>query len=265
MEAHQHGILTSTTLLTNAPGFADAVAHARACPRLGVGLHVNIVRGAPLSPPERIPSLLGADARFPGSAGIVLCRLWARRIRSADLNTEIDAQIETFKAALGTPTHMDSEKNLHAFPVFRDAILAAARRHGIAALRCPEERSSGAHAAFTQQLKGRVLRGAARRFRRALTSAGLRTTDAFCGIAVSGGGLTAAYLADTIRTLRAGTLEIMCHPGHVAPGEPQPMGHAYINATREAELQALRDPDLPPLLARLDIPLLHFGQLPDNA
>ena len=39
VRAHRDGILTSASLMVNAPGFAEAVELARANPRLGVGLH----------------------------------------------------------------------------------------------------------------------------------------------------------------------------------------------------------------------------------
>src|SRR5207249_10695652 len=43
MEAHQHGILTSTSLLVNTPWSEEAAVLARAAPDLSAGLHVDLV------------------------------------------------------------------------------------------------------------------------------------------------------------------------------------------------------------------------------
>ena len=44
-----------------APATADAVARARRLPRLAVGLHVNLVDGGPVLPPDAVPALLDAS------------------------------------------------------------------------------------------------------------------------------------------------------------------------------------------------------------
>src|SRR5262249_34645691 len=53
--AHEEGVLTSASLLANGPTFDEAVAIARARPSLGVGVHLNLLRGRPLA---RVPSLV---------------------------------------------------------------------------------------------------------------------------------------------------------------------------------------------------------------
>ena len=45
VEAHGHGVVTSATLMANAPAFSEAVQLAEASPRLGVGCHVVLVDG----------------------------------------------------------------------------------------------------------------------------------------------------------------------------------------------------------------------------
>src|ERR1700760_852498 len=55
-ELHAAGALTSATLMANGTAFDDAVAGARANPTLGVGCHVVLTDGRPLSPPETIPT-----------------------------------------------------------------------------------------------------------------------------------------------------------------------------------------------------------------
>jgi len=88
VEAHHCGILSSATLLTNFPGFDNAVELARQTPSLGVGLHLNIVHGAPLSPPEQIPSMVGNNGNF-ASMSKLLRSAMLDRLRRSELALEL--------------------------------------------------------------------------------------------------------------------------------------------------------------------------------
>src|SRR5580704_17043945 len=54
LEAHAAGSVSSTSMMVRCPGWDDGVRHARATTTLGVGLHLNLLVGAPLA---RVPSL----------------------------------------------------------------------------------------------------------------------------------------------------------------------------------------------------------------
>src|ERR1700761_934007 len=58
------GVLTAASLMVGAPGAADAVRRARATPSLRVGLHLVLVEGRPVLPPERVPLLVDSEGRF---------------------------------------------------------------------------------------------------------------------------------------------------------------------------------------------------------
>src|SRR6202142_1037144 len=62
-ELHEAAALTSATLMANGPAFDAAVTIAHAHPNLGVGCHIVLTDGVPLSPPHTIPTLLGRDNR----------------------------------------------------------------------------------------------------------------------------------------------------------------------------------------------------------
>ena len=49
IEAHQNGVLTSTTLMAGMPGFDQAVNLAKKNPGLGVGVHLTLTCGYPVS------------------------------------------------------------------------------------------------------------------------------------------------------------------------------------------------------------------------
>lgn len=49
LTAHKKGCLTSTSLMANGPMFQQGIEMSRSVPRLGVGVHLNLVRGKPIS------------------------------------------------------------------------------------------------------------------------------------------------------------------------------------------------------------------------
>ena len=82
-ELHAAGVLTSATLMANGPAFDDAVRVAHAHPTLGVGCHVVLTDGVPVSSPQDIPSLLGPDRKtFRPTLSSFLRALFLGRIRT---------------------------------------------------------------------------------------------------------------------------------------------------------------------------------------
>src|SRR3954447_18573752 len=63
IELHRANVLTSATLMASGPAFDDAVGLAQSHPALGVGCHIVLTDGAPVSPLESIPTLLGPDGQ----------------------------------------------------------------------------------------------------------------------------------------------------------------------------------------------------------
>src|SRR5690242_10542321 len=63
-KAHRHGILSAASLMVGAPAADDAIARARSMPTLGVGLHLTLLEGRPVLPPDKVPGLVGPDGRL---------------------------------------------------------------------------------------------------------------------------------------------------------------------------------------------------------
>jgi chitin disaccharide deacetylase len=49
IQSHEYGIVTSASLFANGPAFDDALEKITTCPKLGVGVHLNVLRGAPVA------------------------------------------------------------------------------------------------------------------------------------------------------------------------------------------------------------------------
>ncbi len=263
IKGHADGILTSTTLLVNGPASDEAADLAKAHPQLGVGVHLNILQGQPVSEASTVPSLVNKQGTFPGNAGTVLIRLVFGLIRREDLDREIHAQITRFKEIIGSPTHIDSEKHLYAFGSFAAAAIQAAADFGIPAMRCPVERARSEHSTISQRLKSALLNLAARNMRTRAVQSGLRVPDAFIGVRDTG-QMTAARYADIFRNIDDGLTEIMCHPGLPTTEEEPAFTSGFLSGKREIELEGLLAAELPAIARDNDIQLIHFGQLKES-
>ena len=88
-ELHQANALTSATLMATGAAFDDAVAVAHANPTLGVGCHIVLTDGVPVSPPESIPTLIGPDGKnFRPSLVDFIQALLRGTIREDDIERE---------------------------------------------------------------------------------------------------------------------------------------------------------------------------------
>ncbi len=234
VQAHQHGILTSATLLGNAPGFNHAVQLAKENPRLGVGVHLNIVRGRPLSPAATVPDLLNSHGEF-------------RRFRFRFFNQAILAQaereyrrqIETILAAGIVPDHVDFEKH-HAWqkPLYT-LVARLAEDYGIPAIRWLREPVAWAirrigWPGLRRAGMASVLRSGVQLFG---GTTNLIHPEHFLGQTHIGCMDAAAWLR-LLDNVPDGVSEVMTHPG-LSSEEDTGMGHSWLGQSRQRELQAL--------------------------
>ena len=115
-DAHEHGILISASLLANAPATADAARLARSPPTLGVGVHLTLVDGDPVLPPDHVPTLVEDDERFRRSWKPFIVACLTGRVSMLEVEHELTAQIERVLAAGIKPTHLDAHKHVRGHP-----------------------------------------------------------------------------------------------------------------------------------------------------
>ena len=98
LEAHEHGIVTSASLMVDRPGAQDGVARARGT-TLSVGLHAVL---------DRVPA--------------------------EDAAAERERQLARFEELVGErPTHVDSHHHTHREDAYRETFAAFAEREGLKA------------------------------------------------------------------------------------------------------------------------------------
>jgi predicted glycoside hydrolase/deacetylase ChbG (UPF0249 family) len=225
LAAHRHGIVTSTTVLVTTDVDRNALAAARDS-GLGIGLHINLTLGRPLT---RAPSLVDASGHFIRDA-----RRAAAGASVDDVEREVAAQIETFTALVKrAPTHLDTHHHVGLYPPVREVVLEVARTLGLPV------RSQDAAA------------------RTRARSAGLRTTDHFFGESGPDAYWTAGRTLAHLRALPPGVSEFMCHPGRFDAD----LGYSRYGRQREVELTGVGGPGARAAAAALGIQLRHFGQV----
>lgn len=230
LEAHQRGILTSTTAMVNMPAAEAGIQRLqREAPQVGIGLHINLTTGPSVLPAAQVPSLVQADGTFYYNSANPLER--ASQMQADEIAAEIRAQFERFVQLAGRkPDHLDSHHHAaYHIPAAFETLLDLARAHHLPIRRAVDwlnEVSSGGPQ--------------------------VRWTDYF-ETSFYDSGVTVEDLADILRYLPDGTTELMCHPGY---NDGIRQGYA---AQRETELASLTDPSIRALVEAEGIQLVTFA------
>lgn len=109
IKAFETGLVNSGSIMVPCPWLPEIAAYARANPQADLGLHLTLTsewthfRWGPVSPRDRVPSLLDKDGYFR-----LLETEAAKHADLKEVELEVRAQIERAKAVGIVPTHLDS-------------------------------------------------------------------------------------------------------------------------------------------------------------
>ena len=275
VEGNRSGIVTSATIMANAPAYAEAGALARATPTLHTGCHVVLIDGQPITSGAQtlingatLENNLGTTRRFRSSLKDFARAALGKKLSAAEIQKEAEAQIARIQSAGITVTHVDSHKHTHMFPQVLRPVLRAARALGVKAVRNPFEPIRAWPIAGTLGAPGMWLRCAgvmsfqlfAREFSKAVREEGMYTTDGTVGIAATG-MLNQKTLSAILTALPEGTWELVCHPGY-SDDDLRAAGTRLLQS-REIELEALTSAETKSLLKRQNIQLMSYADLAD--
>ena len=253
LEAHRKGIVTSATVLANSLQLETVAGWVRESPRLGVGVHLNLTEGTVVLSHPR--TLADRQGRFFGKAE-TRRRLMEGRMDAEEIQGEFDLQIRRVRDAGIEPTHLDSQDHIHLYPGVMSALCWAAKRHGIDRVRLPRE-PVPAPGTLSSRVYWEMIRyqGLVSRAAEILAAEGIRTTEHFRGIALTGGIHFDRFL-DVLARLPEGTTEVMVHPGQREPG-----GKSFSSEDRQKELNILTDPETRKAVDGYGIELISFREL----
>jgi predicted glycoside hydrolase/deacetylase ChbG (UPF0249 family) len=110
IEAHKRGIVTSASLMVKQPKAVEAARLARAEPKLGLGLHIDLIEWEPID----------------GEWQQIYARVDVEDPRQ--IAAEIAEQLDIFQQLVGRkPDHIDSHQHVHMDGAARDEALRVAR------------------------------------------------------------------------------------------------------------------------------------------
>ena len=257
-EAAERGILRSATLMPGGAAFEDAVEIARTHPALGVGIHLTLVNGNPVSAAEDIPTLVDETGHFYDNHGIFVKRYFAGKVAKEDIRRELLAQVRKMETTGLALTHIDSHQHMHMLPGVIDIALDAAEAIGLSATRISKSPLFTGFSGNPAQLIGRAglwtLSSLAKQHAKARH---FRAPDHFAGI-VAGSAVTEAHLRKIIETLPSGTTEIMMHPGtdNTLLAKETGWDHDF-----EAEFAAMTSGEIGEILAEAGIETVNYNEL----
>ena len=269
VKAHTSGIVTSSTLMATGSAFAEAAQWAKNAPQMSIGCHVVLIDGAPLLPPDRIPSLTvqnSAPPRFRDGLKTFAARALAGRIDPQEIEAEACAQIRKIQSAGITASHIDTHKHTHLFPAVLRPMLKAAAAYGIRAVRNPfgprlpfkSTQLLARPNLWTRFVETRVLRQFATKFRAAVQKQGFVTPDGTLGIEVTG-ALDESLFHAIAQSIPEGTWEFVCHPGY--HDADLRAARTRLRESREIELRLLTSADVRKVLSSLGITLISYHEL----
>jgi predicted glycoside hydrolase/deacetylase ChbG (UPF0249 family) len=256
-QAHLEGIVTSTSAMMNRPlAPAELTIAARACPNLGIGVHLVLTAGKPVLLPAKVSTLVDVRGEFHKLSAFVdhidridLDQVWA----------EWNAQVEKFIRHYGrNPDHLDSHHHCSYFtPALFERMIRLAEQ-----LHCGIRKPFGEDSADSANYLPEELVDKAMRSYDAFTTQSLPpTTDAFIGDFFDEGATLEHLLAilekianDPVHE----TFELMCHPAKM---DHELREISDYNVKRTEELVILTDTSVQESLKALDINLIKYSDL----
>ena len=238
LEAYRNGVVRSTTAMTISPHFELATGLAKEYPGLGVGIHLVLTAGKPLTQGQ---SLVNEAGKFYSLA--------ENRFATYDLaevEAELEAQIQKFLSTGLKPTHIDAHHNMQSIRQFTPIFVKLANKYNVPMRRLTRPYTNDDDFEDVSFIQERIKTV---KHTQAINKDfyGEQATDAiFC------------QMLEKLVALGCETAESYSHPGFL---EPELMALSSYNVQRIQELNVLTSPVVKAKIEELGIKLIHYGEL----
>lgn len=257
-KAVETGILRSATVMPTGAAFEDAIEVAKRHPELGLGVHLTMVNAKPLLDPKEIPSLVTEKGEFVDNYMLFIKNFFQGKINLEELKKELSAQLNKVAATGVKLTHIDSHQHMHTLPSVIDIALSLAKEKGIDKVRIPKTPFFTGFSGNPIQLIGRAgLYTMAALSQNKAKGQNFKYPDHFAGI-VAGEAVSPEQMLGIIQNLKAGTTEIMVHPG---TNNSILQKDCLWEHDFEAELAALTSPKIMEILNEQNVEAVNFSSL----
>lgn len=290
LQGFEQGLLTSTSLLSNAPDAGRALDRWRElesqrlrgnlasmarrerlhdpAQSFDLGIHLNLTQGRPLIGADYPAELLDANGCFPGIFSLF------RRLRqrgeavATAIAQELTSQVQFMLDRGHRPTHLNGHQYIEMLPVVERVVGSLLDQFRISAVRVAWEPSwwqsfTWPGISTSQWLVGGVKKAYAGRFRRKMLARKIFFADAFFGTMTAG-----TTSLETIRAFLAATREFQLAEIGLHPAAPRDAAEKSAEACwydplaqlRPRELKMLTSIDLDEALAGGDCRLGRLGR-----
>jgi chitin disaccharide deacetylase len=179
IDAHQYGIVNSTTMMMNMPGINHAVELAKEHPTLKLGIHLVLTCGKPLR--SDVPTLIDEQGNFKKMKDL------NKNLSLMELEREWTTQIDRFLNFGLTATHFDSHHHVHSIPEFLPVIQSLSKKYNLPVRRISNQPIEGVPS----------------------------FTDCFFHDFYGEGATQDYFIELSQRDVDNQTVEVMCHPGYL--------------------------------------------------
>ncbi|MCI7238477.1 MAG: carbohydrate deacetylase [Anaerococcus sp.] len=230
VEAYNEGLLTSTTLMTNTPGFEEAVTLAKENPGLGIGIHLNLTFWYPIN--KDLKTIVDENGKFR-YLSFYESEENLDKIDLDEVYREWKTQIDKALDYGIKPTHLDSHHHINSVGQIKDVFLKLAKEYNL-----PIRNNFN----FSQDYK---------------------STDKLIGYFDTIGRVKGIWKAmDTNLLIKDcktyDSIEIMCHPGYV---DYFILNNSSLNVDRAVTLHELKNKKLKTILNENNIELVSFKDI----
>ena len=267
-ESVEKGVVSSTSCVVNFPYIEDIVVFKRNFPKISTGIHFNLSVGKPVSPPEKVKSLVDEEGEFWREN--LTKRIMMKKIKFNDMLIELESQVKKLMEYGVKISHFSGYENKHLYPPFLIAAIKIARRYGITKMR---SHNRYLFVRDTLCRKRSILNYYMNRPFRLFTHSMSKIITKFAnfkGMKTADRLITSAYyldhpkkyLLDTwlriIETLPEGTSEMVCHPGY-----PDDLLRKYAKYAdeRRLELDILTSEEIKNAITDKGIEIISFHEL----
>ncbi len=251
IKTFKDGIVTSASLMANMPSFEHAVDLVKCNPDLAIGIHLNLLKGKPLQPVSRVPSLVNTNGIFYTLPEFIK-RLFFRKIIFEEVENELKAQIEKILAADLEGTHLDSHRHFHVYPPILEVTIRLSHEYGINKIRHLRGVSN-----FPHSLKELSLTYFSCKSRNVFKKNNIEHNHFFFDLLkIERAKDPFPAFARFCKDLPKGVIELDCHPGFVT--EDLDGIEATIH-NREKQIEILTNPNVFKLLEKYKIKLISYG------
>ncbi len=261
-QSHRNGILTSASLMVGERASANAVERAQKLPSLAVGLHVVLVQGQPILPPHSIPDLVGSNGHFHNELVGPSFSFFFRPRVQAQLEAEIRAQFEAFRATGLVLDHVNCHNHMHMHPTVFDLIISIGSEFGLQAIRVPHEPFLISWQSTHEDIGRRLandffLQPFVWSQRKKIRLAKMTCNDYIFGLNDTG-GMNRKRMLEFLANLPEGVSEIYCHP---ATESRDTMNKDSKCCSATNEFSALTDPSVKAAFSQFSIVRTTYGAL----